>query len=195
MLKNLLITAAISVASTASATTLFFDDFESGLGQWSTAPGGVTPGFGGTIVSDPLESDNALTFNQLDGAIDIWTDVISNPTGNYILSFDYLGTCTNGNCGGFIWNSITGWNGTTTPYPDTLPDTGSWESVTLSFSGATSIRLGLEDWIGSYGTYGDAFFDNIELTDEFGSSRPVSVSESGSLALLGLGLVGLGLVR
>lgn len=197
MLKQLLaVTALFFVAQHSSAATLFYEDFESDLSQWSANTGSLNGSFGGVIVDDPLQTDRALTFSQLDGSIDIWTTSINNPTGSYILSFDYLGTCQTTNCGGFIWNSITGWNGTTYPYPDTLPDTGRWEHVQISFTGVTSIQLGLEDWNGSGGTFGDAYFDNIELTDQFGSSRETgSVPVSNTIALMLIGLSGLATLK
>jgi hypothetical protein len=194
MLKKLLIASTLAtslVATSSSALTLFYEDFESDLSQWGSANGI----FSGVIVDDPLNpgSNKAVTFTQLWGGGDITTPWIHNPTGQYTLSFDYLGTCGHSDCGGFIWNDITGWNGTNGQYPDTLPDTGKWEHLSFTFSGAHMTRIFLEDWNGSGGFAGDAFFDNIELTDANGSTR--AVSEPASIALLGLGLLGLGFIR
>jgi len=151
------------------SATLFSDDFESGLAKWSTIGSGV-------IVSDPLEpSNHALSFTGFSSAGDIFSRQIVNATGSYILSFDYLGTCS-GNCGGFIgydpndvWLGGTDYSG----YPALLKlllDTGHWERVTIVFSGPTTLSLKLEDWFGSGGVPGDAYFDNILLTDENGPS-------------------------
>ena len=152
------------------SATLFFDDFESGLAKWLTIGTGV-------IVSDPLETNNhALSFTGLNIAGDIFSRQIVNATGSYILSFDYLGTCSGKNCGGFIgyepgdvWVGGTDPNGYSAPIT-ILPDTGSWERVTIVFSGPTTISLKLEDWIGSGVVAGDVYFDNILLTDENGPS-------------------------
>lgn len=151
------------------SATLFSDDFESGLVKWSTIGSGV-------IVSDPLEpSNHALSFTGVNSAGDIFSRQIVNGTGSYILSFDYLGTCSV-KCGGFIgydpndvWLGGTDYSG----YPGLLKlllDTGHWERVTIVFSGPTTLSLKLEDWFGSGGVPGDAYFDNILLTDEKGPS-------------------------
>ena len=164
---SLLILTALFLPNPVFSATLFFDDFESGLGQWPTIGSGV-------IVSDPLKPNNhALSFAQLFSGGDILSKSINNTTGSYILSFDYLGTCSNNNCGGFIgYEPGDVWlGGTSGEYaPDLLPDTGRWERVTIIFSGPTTISFQLEDYIGSGGVPGDAYFDNILLTDENGPS-------------------------
>jgi len=70
-------------------------------------------------------------------------------------------------CGGFIgYDPGDVWLGGTGPgYPRIvrLLDSGKWEHVTISFKGPKSIRLKIEDFSGSGGKAGDAFFDNIRL--------------------------------
>jgi len=147
-------------APKASGTTLFYDDFESGLKKWTRGQG--------KIVADPLESDKALTFWGLNSAGDIWTTkTLRSSTGNYILTFDYLGECGRQGCGGFIgYDPGDKWlSGTGPGYPRIvkLLDTGKWEHVSISFKGPKSIKLKIEDFAGSGGTAGDVFFDNIRL--------------------------------
>lgn len=173
----------LASASIANASTLFFEDFESGLSQWNDA----YQGFNAQTVTDPLNSGNqVLNFTALRGGGDLFSSnaFTSTTGGSFILSFDYLGTCGTLNCGGFIGISANTtaasqrWlGGTTSPYPDLLPDTGEWEHVSISFNTSlNAIHLMLEDWSGSGGIAGDAFFDNIQLTDANGptlSSIPV----------------------
>jgi hypothetical protein len=163
------------------SAVLFFEDFESGLGQWETIGNGV-------IVADPLKPNNqALSFTKTWG----FGDILSKPTinvksGRYVLTFDYLGTCSDKNCGGFIgYEPGDVWlGGTDISYPGLsvqLPDTGRWERVTIFFSGPPSIQFQLEDWYGfdrSALIAGDAYFDNILLTDDvFGLFLPVISGE------------------
>lgn len=187
LIRRALTVIALSafLPAAASATTLFFEDFEGDLSQWG-------PNYSGVIVNDPLDGGNkALAFRLLKGGGDIFSQWINNPTGSYILSFDYLGRCDTDNCGGFIKTEFLPWQGTTAPYPDTLPDTRQWVHLEFAYTGGIHDRIIIEDWIGSYGRAGDVFFDNIELTDAGGSTR--SVPEPATLTLFGLGLMGLGL--
>jgi len=93
--KSLLLFLALLFVSKVNATILFSDDFESDLSQWQSNISGV-------IVPDPIEGDSALSFTSVVFGGDIFSPLLNNPYGGqYILSFDYLGTC-NDNCGGFI---------------------------------------------------------------------------------------------
>ncbi|MBL1320279.1 MAG: hypothetical protein COA63_004360 [Methylophaga sp.] len=181
-MKTFLAILLLASASISNASTLFFEDFESGLGQWDDA----YQGFNAQTVVDPLNASNqVLNFTALRGGGDLFSSnaFTSTTSNSFILSFDYLGTCGGENCGGSIGiSSTTGggahtWlGGTTSPYPDLLPDTGSWEHVSIAFSSSFAIHLMLEDWSGSGGIAGDAYFDNILLTDANGptlSSIPV----------------------
>jgi len=171
----LLTLTTLFLPNSGFSATLFFDDFESGLGQWATVGSGV-------IVNDPLNPNNhVLTFTKLWSHGDILSRVINSTTGRYILSFDYLGTCSSKNCGGFIgYEPGDVWiGGSDSNYPDllvVLPDTGRWEKVIIVFSGPTPISLQLEDHILSGGVPGDAYFDNILLTDAFTLFLPVVYS-------------------
>ena len=182
-MKMFLTLLLLATTSITHAATLFSEDFESGLGQWNDA----YQGFNAQTVVDPLNASNqVLNFTALRGGGDLFSSnaFTSTTGGSFILSFDYLGTCGGTNCGGFIGisanagaGSHTWLGGTTSPYADLLPDTGSWEHVSIAFTSPLSaVYLMLEDWSGSGGIAGDAFFDNIMLTDANGptlSSIPV----------------------
>jgi hypothetical protein len=157
----------------SNGEALFFEDFEGDLSGWVGKSGGAHHG---QIVDDPLESDRVFTFTALNSAGDIFSTLINNPSREYILSFDYLGLRKQGsvddNYGGFIGYSygLPGshvWlGGTRAGYgPIHLPDTEQWERITFSFNAGSNLRLMLEDFSGSGGVTGDAFFDNILLTD------------------------------
>ncbi len=161
---------------------LFLEDFETDLSQWTSGQG--------VIVNDPLEADQALTFTGLNAGGDIWTVAsFTSIPGQYILSFDYLGTCGSQGCGGFVgYDPGDVWLAGTGGWPSlvTLPDTGQWEHITVPFTGPAGISLKVEDWSGAGGVAGDVYFDNFVLT---------AVPEPATYALVGLGLCAFALLR
>jgi hypothetical protein len=182
------------VASSASATTVFFDDFEGNLGAWEGNGSGHT----GVIVSDPLDaSNNVLSFTSISSGGDIFTSAtFSSPQNQYRISFDYLGTPGLGgvanNLGGFIGysqdfpgthNWIAG-TSSNSGAADSLVDDGTWQHVQIDFvAGFSPFHLLVEDYSGSGGIAGDVYFDNITL---------VAIPEPSTALLLGFGIVVLG---
>lgn len=191
------ITAAAIAANAANADVLFSDDFESGLGQWTGKDFGAHHG---VLVIDPFDNQNtALSFSALNAAGDIFSsDVLTlDPNETYKLSFDYLGLqnlfAPNDNTGGYVGFSVDApgshsWHwatGSVSNASDVLIDDGQWHSYDFEFTTAdlaigNSVRLMLEDFSGSAGTFGDAYFDNITV-------GPATIPAPSAFALLGLG--------
>jgi len=186
-----------SMTSISSADILFSDNFESGLNQWTGKNGGSN---GGALVIDPFDNTNTvLSFNRTTAAGDIFTAnaLTFDPNETYRLSFDYLGLAqeaSNPNdTGGYVGFAVDmpgrhSWQwatGTVSGANDVLIDDGQWRNYNFEFTTAdlgigNSLRLMLEDFSGSRGTFGDAYFDNIQVS-------PATVPAPGAIALLGIG--------
>lgn len=186
--------ALCAVMGSAHAAPIFSETFESSTGLLN---GNWTTNLHGVIANDPLNAGNhAVAFTAIQGGGDLWSKVLAG--GTYTLSFDVLGTCSNGtpaNCGAFIGiNDNLGehWLAGDATYstPHLMQTTGSWQHVSFTFTAVGSFRLKMEDF---NGRPGDIYFDNICISD--GACSSTSVPEPGSLALAGLALAGLGLVR
>ncbi|PCI44839.1 MAG: hypothetical protein COB49_10695 [Alphaproteobacteria bacterium] len=214
MFKNkLLITfiAAFGMAqiSQASIVDYISEDFEGDLSKWTGKNEGA---HSGEIVVDPLgSSNNVLKFNTMISAGDIFSvDSIVAVSGvQYTLSFDYLGLPGNqsGPLGGYIGISegfpgdhkwLAGTGSLSDPFL-TIVDTGEWihydftfnfdDFATMTGFVGSDMHLMLEDFIGDGGVAGDIFFDNIFFR------ATTDVPEPAPFALLGFGLIGLGLIR
>ncbi len=175
----------------AHAGIIFYEDFENGL-SFATEDNWSSNSYG-RIVSDPLQGDNALSFSHLRGGGDLWANSISSTTGKFYVTFNYLGTCNTSNCGGFFWNIFTLWVGTTAPYPDVLVDDGTWTTYMVEFTGS-SLQFAFEDWSGSGGVAGDAYFDNILISDT-SFDESISVPEPATLGLFGIALLAIRRLR
>ncbi|NES65299.1 MAG: hypothetical protein F6K24_08560 [Okeania sp. SIO2D1] len=189
----------LSSPSQAAYLTLFFDDFESGLSQWVGKEGEVHHG---QIVTDPLDSENmVLNFTALNGRGDIFSsNSFLSASGSYRLSFDYLGIAQAGsvpdNLGGFAGYSfgLPGahfWLGGTSDASNAIPaleDDGVWHSYSFNFATMNSLRVMLEDFGGSLGVAGDAYFDNVRLETIEVSTESVPEPRN-FLSLLSLGVI------
>ena len=194
--RTVIATLLIGTAAAASSADIVFqDDFESGLGLWTGKNGGSHHG---VLVNDPIGGLNTvLSFNGLNAGGDMFSDTPFwfEAGQSYRLSFDYLGIAnqysSSSDTGGYVgfsagtpgshrWKWATG---SVSGADDVLIDDGSWHSYQFDFSTAelgigNDLRLMIEDFSGSGGSGGDAFFDNFQIA---------SVPGPGSIALLGIG--------
>lgn len=187
------ITTGLALVTPTEAATVFFDDFESDLSAWVGKSGGT---HNGQIVEDPLNTGNqVLNFTDLNSAGDIFSAVsFSSTSGKYRLSFDYLGLAQPGSVpndlGGFAGYSfgLPGshtWLAGTSNFSGAAPileDDGIWRSYALTFNTPNDVRVMLEDFSGSGGIAGDAYFDNVKL-----EAVPEPLTILGSVTALSFG--------
>ena len=139
--------ACLFLSTPSRAQESFFDDFETGLSQWTGKWGGPHTG---TIVDDPIRPGNkVLSFTATNSGGDIFgTDVTVLPGDTHILSFEYLGLPGMGgvpdNLGGTIGIAEDTperhrWLAGTSTLPgsciedDPLVDDGQWRSYSIVF--------------------------------------------------------------
>jgi hypothetical protein len=207
-MRRLAIGLAFAVAALPGvhAAPVFTDDFESGLGSWVAKGGGLAT-TQATTVADPLVvGNNVLRFTVLNAGGSILSAAVF-PAATYTIEFDYLGLGVSGasvpdDFGGFLGIGVLAGDpcncwlaGTQAGYVTTPPfqplahliDDGAWHHYSITFTAppgpfAGGFRIMLEDFSGSGGIPGDAYFDNVSLA---AVPEPVTAS----LLLLGLGLL------
>lgn len=185
-MKNFKLVSATALGLAAcSAHAQFFDDFESGLGQWQ-------PGSSAYITTDPYDAGNhVLAFSALRGGGDIFSNPLSvTPWATYQISCDYLGLgSTDGGVGGYLGVGLKSLS-TTWIFGDPVPPVkvqlisdGQWHHYTSTFYSKTPlIDLVAEQFKYDHGTPGTVFFDNIKVN---------AVPEPCSMIALGLGAAAL----
>ena len=202
-LSLLLATGVMALSATAAqAATVFQDTFAT----TPVAPGPqYTQNNSGQVVT--VAGVSALHFTSLGSGGDLFSQTFAGP-GTYTLSIDYL-CATAGGCGGYVGlipgstatvpatpiNGGDAWLATDTQAaygtPFTLVGNAqgfTTNTFTFTVTSPGMFGLKLEDFVGSGGTAGDAYFRNLSVN---------GVPEPGTWAmmLMGLGMVGFGLRR
>ena len=182
--EMVLFTSLLFTAWTANSTTLFFDNFESGLSAWNT--------YSGQIVTAPLDAStyhNVLHFtSDVSGGDAFTASSITLTSGEtYRFSLDYLGYSGAQSYGALSLSSsyvATGQEWVLSP--SSLVSDGQWHYVYYDFTapwlGNTNIWISLEQNSGTVGAY----FDNVSLATVNNQSN---VPEPSTISLAGIGLI------
>jgi hypothetical protein len=171
-LAVLFVVLLYAVAPVSAQTTI--DNFEQGnLNAW-------TPGSSGQIVTDPLNASNhVLHFTAGGDGGDIWTASSFFATGtDWWLSFDYLGLPGSNTGGSIGWDTDTlnagneRWLASTASgaADSQLIDDGTWHHYVIHLVRGVNLTAGpkfikAEDWIKADAIIGNAYFDNIVISD------------------------------
>lgn len=182
-------------ATTLSAGVLFSDNFEGA----SLNPGNWASNVNGAPVVDPLNASNqVLHFTNNGSGGDLFSTPIAT-VATYYLSFDYyFSTAAFSFGGGFVgvnapgetWllGDCGGCYGTYSSLLNNIPG-DVWNHVELSFPladiGTGPVSLKLEQF---QGPAGNAYFDNIVVSDDAFAATSTPEPASGILFVVGAGL-------
>jgi hypothetical protein len=204
-LKSIIFLTSIFTFSGSIAKTLLFEDFESGLQKWAGSPfsgyNGYHAGFRMNMITsqDPINCSNrAASFVYLASGGDAFSQpVIPQSNNGYVLEFDYLGIPNPNNSsapmsdlGGFIGvlSNVTYFNqlytvwmaGTREAYPglsNVLTSNYAWQHYKIPVpEGITPTSIIIEQFDFSSGLPGQAYFDNVLLTDGDGPTPATPVT-------------------
>ena len=203
-MKSILVAALFSLFSVgaAQAAIITNGNFEQGTTGWNiTGNAGVVGPAGGDFYwgggSTAQNGKRAMAFNGGDklGTGDVWQSFATTAGTSYTLTFDYGST-------NVIAQSL-GWGlfgaSAILPLAGGVVTDINWSSAldTYSFdfvANSASTTLLFADFIGNFTFSTDGLLDNVSVTSN-ATPPAAAVPEPGSLALLGLGILGLGAAR
>lgn len=207
LLTGITLALALSTGAQATVVSAFAENFEGSLSAWTQRDASHPDG---VIVADPLRTGNhVLAFSRTMGSGSLFSTDLVKSNGDFTFAFDYLGLARPGSVAGDIGGYLgvsKGFNGSnqywlagTGSYntPIDLIDDGQWHSYSITFHSPIGqpVRLMLEDWDGSNGVAGDAYFDNLRLNDSRVAAAAFTnaVPEPTVFALLGIAALAAGL--